>query len=79
MKPRNLQRSESIKERVQYLSTLIEYDLKKRGEISVYVTGLILEDFKLSQDEWENLEETRKFVIAQATQRFKEAVDDPQS
>ena len=69
-------RTEGIQERVNYLSALIEYDLKKRGEISPYIKGLILDDLKLTQDEWDNLEETHKFAITRATQRFRELLND---
>ena len=64
----------SIQRRVDYLSSLIEYDLKTRGEISTYIKGLIIDDFRLTQDEWDNLEGTHKFIIEQATQRFRESL-----
>lgn len=65
----------SIKERVNYLSTLIKYDLKNRGKIGSYIQSLIFEDFKLTQDEWDNLEETRQFVIQEATKRFSQVIE----
>ena len=64
----------SINQRVDYLSALIRYDLAKRGEVGVYIKNLVSEDFKLTQNEWDNLEETRKFIIEQATQRFRESL-----
>ena len=64
----------SIQQRLDYLSALIEYDLKKRGEIGTYIKGLIWEDFKLTQTEWDNLEETHRFVIETATRRFRESL-----
>ena len=70
--------TKGIQERVNYLSALIEYGLKKQGRISPYIQKLLFEDFKLSQKEWNNLEETHKFVIERATQRFRELINDPQ-
>ena len=64
----------SIPQRVDYLSALIEYDLKKRGEISPYIKKLILDDFELTQTEWDDLEETHRFVIETATRRFRESL-----
>ena len=64
----------SINQRVDYLSALIRYDLTKHGKISSYIKVLVSEDFKLTQDEWDQLEETRKFIIEQATQRFRESL-----
>ena len=64
----------SINQRIDYLSALIESDLKKRGKISPYIKKLILDDFELTQTEWDDLEETHKFIIEQATQRFRESL-----